>query len=464
MANLSAELSQVAELARRHWPTYYGLLLAEILSFGVATGILLVVNPGATVKLITYLVILAITYIVWWHTNRLPKTRKDKVGFLISISTGNESEHKKIMEDFILTLHELLKGGASGHSFQIIKVPEHIAEKIVDLDDAQELRVRCRAHFLIYGRVRLRSIGGRQEHILNLEGIVAHKPLPKAVSDGIAKEFAELLPRRMRIAAENDVFSFGFTSEWINCVSRYIIGTAAAFSGDLDYAEKLQNDVNLLLDGQDKAFPIFAKLKQRVPLRLAEINQTRANIAYNRWVRTRNPAEIAEMGRHLGRIPSPHADAYGVLLLRSIFLFVQSRDVRGAMAVLKKCKGISEGAWLYNLGFLHAYIGDLKRAIQRYRNAMTLSLEPSVIAQIEEFICWLIEEEPQKYQLHYCLGFINWKVKGDEAQAKKDFETFLSLGNDQEFIEERKLARNWISEIQRAEGGSDAEWDSAQHL
>jgi tetratricopeptide (TPR) repeat protein len=157
---------------------------------------------------------------------------------------------------------------------------------------------------------------------------------------------------------------------------------------------------------------------------------------------------MIKLGEFLDRIPSFYASEYGVLLLKSVFLFVKHRDVKGAMSALKKCKGVSEGTWLYNLGFLHAYIGDLKRAIQRYRNAMDLPVEPQMIAQIEEFICWLLEEEPQKYQLHYCLGFINWKIKGDKTQAINDFRTFLSKANEKEFTVERELARKWISEIQ----------------
>jgi hypothetical protein len=129
-------------------------------------------------------------------------------------------------------------------------------------------------------------------------------------------------------------------------------------------------------------------------------------------------------------------------------LFLKNRDVKGALAVLKKCKKILDGAWHYSLGFLHAYSGDLKKAIQQYRNAMTLPVELPVIAEIEEFICWVLDVEPHRYQLHYCLGFLNWKIKGDKLQAIKDLNTFLSLGRKEEFTFERELARKWISEIQ----------------
>lgn len=447
MAEASFDLEKVAELARKHWPTHYALLLAEIISIALVSGILLVINPGFIEKVITYVVFGGITWILWWKTNRLPKSKRGKIGFLVSIGTGDESERKKITEDFVLTLQELLKGGPSGNLFQLVKVPEHMAEKIVDLDDAQKLRIRCRAHFMIYGRVRLRSIGSKQQHMLHLEGIVAHKTVPKEISEKISTEFAELFPRRVNIANENDVFGFEFTSSWINCVSKYIIGIAAAVSGDLNYAEELYSAVDRLLVGQEQIFPVFRKLKQRIPVRLAEINQTRALISVRRWAKTHDLAEITEMGHYLGRIPASY-DEYEVCLLRSIFLFLKGRDVKGAVAALKKCKKIPDGTWLYNLGFLHAYRGDLKKAIQQYRNAMTFSIEPPVIAEIEEFLCWVLDVEPLKYQLYYCLGFLNWKIKGDKSQAIRDFETFLSLGRAEEFTIERELASKWIPEIQ----------------
>jgi len=138
------------------------------------------------------------------------------------------------LEEFVIILQELLRGGVSGNSFQLIKIPEHIGRTTIDLDDAQNLRLKCRVHFSIYGRGRLRNVGDQQIHLLDLEGIVAYKAIPREISEKFGSEFAELLPRHVRIASQSDVFSFEFTSNWTNCVSRYIIGIVALLSGDLN--------------------------------------------------------------------------------------------------------------------------------------------------------------------------------------------------------------------------------------
>jgi len=286
--------------------------------------------------------------------------------------------------------------------------------------------------------------------VLNLEGQVAHRHLSTNLSAAFAKEFTELFPRRVHIATENDIFSFAFTSDWINCVSRYIIGIAAACSGDIDYGEELFKDVANLLTNKGHSFPIFAILKKRIPIRLGEINHLRANMAYERWVKSHDPLEIIEMGKYLDKIPASYSDEYNVLNLRAIYIFIQNRDVKGALQILKKCKSIPDATWVYNMGFLHAYAGNLKKAIQCHNNGLRLPTEISVIYKIEEFIIWILEQEPSKYQLFYCLGYINWKLKGDNRQAIKDFKAFLLSGDDKEFIKERELAQKWILEIQGA--------------
>ena len=49
----------------------------------------------------------------------------------------------------------------------------------------------------------------------------------------------------------------------------------------------------------------------------------------------------------------------------------------------------------------------------------------TVPVQCEEFIQVALETEPEKVQLHYCSGLINYHAKKDSAGAIRDFTTFL---------------------------------------
>ena len=89
------------------------------------------------------------------------------------------------------------------------------------------------------------------------------------------------------------------------------------------------------------------------------------------------------------------------------------------------------------------------KSIRQYRICANYDVTPVTLSEVEDFIVWLIEEEPDKYQFHYCLGFFNWKIKGDLHQAVNDFEEFLNRGKQEEFVKERELSQNWISEIKK---------------
>ena len=64
---------------------------------------------------------------------------------------------------------------------------------------------------------------------------------------------------------------------------------------------------------------------------------------------------------------------------------------------------------------------------------------------------WLLEVEPDKVQMHYLLGFLNWKIKGDLIQAREDFGRFLANERSNNFLKERSLAEDWLEELSIAE-------------
>jgi hypothetical protein len=84
-------------------------------------------------------------------------------------------------------------------------------------------------------------------HLLELQGIVRHKPLPKEIGKKFSVHFGQVLPRKVMLPVDGDVLSFQITSSWVNICSRYIIAIAAHLSGDFVYSEALYLDVERLL-------------------------------------------------------------------------------------------------------------------------------------------------------------------------------------------------------------------------
>jgi len=442
--NLS--LKELVEVLETHWTRPMGLVIVLILILAcIEIPILIASNASSLIWLITLLASSAIIYIVWRWNRRIPKVKQGKVGFLISLSYETKEEEKIIRNDFILTLRKLIKSGTLGNKFQFIEIPQYMAEKLIDPEDAQELRIKYRADFMLYGQVRVRKLNGKEHHVINLEGIVKHRTIPTYISQKLANEFAELLPRKVTIAPENDLLSFQFTAEWTEIVAKYVIGIAAAVSGEWDYAEELYQDALNKSRNRQTNFPIYAKLKERVPTRLAEINEARALLTYENWVKKHEDIYISKLGEYLGKIDDQKFTRASVLSLKTIYVFLSNRDVKKALFYLNLFNRAERDAiWFLNYAFLSAYDGNLKRATKLYQKALKFSIQPDLLMRIEDFLCYMAEKEPDKCEVHFCLGMFNWQIKGDTKQAMSDFNSFLTTAPNNKYLEQRQWTTEWM--------------------
>ena len=441
------DIKGFTDLAQQNWHKPTGLIFTIVAS--ILFEILLLNNLSASCNtaITVYSITVIACIIAWFYSNRIPKAGKGKIGIVVSVQCSDKEQNKLIKEDFINTLRKLIKSGSLGQSFDFIEIPNHISESIKDIEDAYALKAKTKSQFLIFGRVRLRRLGGKECHIIELDGIVAHKPLDKETSNRLSKEFHELFPRRINISKENDLLSFNFTSDWTESVAKYIIAIASALSGDLNYAERLYIDVQKKIKHLNSNFPIFSKLQDRIPIRLFEIHIARSKFFLGEWRKTNGQKELSEFSINLNKISDNFNNDYTVLLLRGVEAFLNGRKINDAFNYLKKCKNYDDPLWHFNLAFLWGYTGDLASSIREYRKASNYESTPQALVEIEEFIVWILEEEPEKYQFYYCLGFFNWKIKGDLNQAAKDFEEFLNRIKEGEFLKEKRLTEKWISEI-----------------
>lgn len=426
-------------------------LIAALLAVTVGLFPLLLINIGALWGILGTLSTNILVAAFWWWSRQPPVTPVDKIGFLISISCTDDQESKQLQEDFVRPLRNLLKSGKTGYAFHVMEMPPHISSTIQDIEEAQVLRFKCRAHFMIFGRVRLREINGKVVHVLDLEGAVSHNPVPDHISQMLSQEFSELMPRKLHVAKENDLLAFQFTSEWTDVVARYVIGLASAISGDWDYAETLFLDVKSKLHGKSTKFPIYLKLKDRVPLRISELYQARALANYRKWVECKDNDFLLKVEENLTHLAHAHQDSKETLYLRAILSFVLRGNTNDAIEIIKKIKETENPLWHLNMAFLLGYQKKLKNAIRHYRIAAEIEISPELLSQIEDFIVWVLQKEPDQHHLYYCLGFFNWKIKGDLVVAVQDFEKFLMGATPPGIEKEMDLAGEWIKEIKNSQ-------------
>lgn len=103
---------------------------------------------------------------------------------------------------------------------------------------------------------------------------------------------------------------------------------------------------------------------------------------------------------------------------------------------------------MYSEAFLNAYDGDLDSAYKMYRRAFDAPLQNSnTPMDCEIFIQNILEEEPNRYWLYFCLGLINFREKRDLQLAREHFSSFLTIVEADRYKDQVKAARNWIEEI-----------------
>lgn len=448
MQDIPDYLSGIANFLERKWFEKSGL--ASAVTFCAVGAVFLFTSPSDApwVRALAAAVVGLVVYSVWLYSRKVPKTASGRVGIVIAILCESDEESKRLRADFIAPLRTAIHDGASGGTLQLIELPKFLSSSIEDNASALQMREQCRAHLLLYGRVRRRVDAGEEFCLLELQGVVAHNPISRETSIALGKEFGEIIPRGIKIPIGREFVGFTFTSAWAEIVAKYVLGIAAGLSGDLPYAEMLFEETRQKLKAsKNEKFPVYTKLLQRIPIRLAEVYEAKAVAAVAKWRETGSFEYVDALGEALSGMEKDGVERLeSYYFLTAIHHFLFNRDVAAALSALRNVKH-SGGVWNLNVAFLNGYKGNLKSATRNYKNTAVKSVDWDVVLQVEDFLCRILEIEPEKYQLHFCLGVFNMAVKGDNLRAVRDFEAFLSFGNSKEFDYEQELARNWMAEL-----------------
>jgi hypothetical protein len=438
------------QLAIESWRKPIGLV-AALVAVSTAIPTLLGLSGVSLAWLTTACLVVAG---VWVSSRRVPRADINRIGIAVAVIPEEDPAAERFARDFLFEIKRLVPLGTSGRAFQLINIPPHAisVDDIADDGRLQKLRMKTRSVFLMLAVIRTRAHAGKTSTVLDLKAIVGHAPLNTAVQEQLASEFGELMPGRIQFQSESEVLNFVVSGEWTVLVAKYIIGIAAALSGLLDNAEQLQLDVQkALATTKVKGSAVHSTLRSRIPQRLAEIRDARARAALERWVENPVQEHLATLSENVLAIPESQQKVARVLNIRAIAAFVCGRQIKEALAILNDPAMPRDIGWYYNMGFLHAYQGNLMKAAQFYSKAVVMTHPPTLVTELEAFITAVLKLEPARKQLHYCLGVLNLEVRGDLLRAEEEFVRFLQGAETNRFPLQRKRAEQWLETIRRKE-------------
>ncbi len=418
----------IIEKIQPHWDRPQSALILSFVAF--VSSFVWAINTGnnaiTSLEVIAIVLVTTLPFLFWKINHRIPKVSKNKIGIILSIFSENNEDAKKIENDFVLSLKQLIQKDPKKDNFEVIVLPEFASRLALDKLGAEKIRAKARGHFMIFGRVRKRHINDRDVYMFNFEGLVKHRPVSETISQELSQDFRQVIPEKMIVECKNDSVLFEVASAHIDISVRYIIGIAAYFSGDVAYSERLLLDVEGRLRQIKKVPPNLQAIAMNLSDWLKKLYQDWLIALYNGYILTKD-LQLMELIDELSEkllIRDPLN--YGGSNQKAIAHFILRRDTESARELIKKDPTTKDVGWLFNKAFLYAYDGNLSEAHTLYKQALNGHLENVTLPmQCEEFISDVLKVEPKKYDLYFCLGLINYNWKKDFESAAKDFKKFV---------------------------------------
>lgn len=387
----------------------------------------------------------------WWKRNRYPSFRKGSHGVVIAIKAESSAIALQIDNDFISSLKSYADSTAREEAkLQIIKLPTHHAEKIDSHEAAEKVIRKCKAKLLLWGVAKNRNIDGRENTILELNVIVLHGQIVSTLSDAFRAEIQELLPGRLLVSKENNLIEMEWNAIGVQLAANYIVATACFLSDERKSAlpllkaflERLKGyEVGSLPEGLRSHILL---LKKKVNLAIATIYMNWAVEKQLKWRKTRDNSDLQACFDFLMKSEAIVPNQYRVAALGAIYYFVVENDIRKARNILEKWSGSSDASWAFSLAFLHAFEGNLSRASHYYKIAFRRTTNSSVMLEVEEFLEWVLDQNPDKVQLHYLIGMMQFFERDELEMGKSHFRKFLSGTSPGQFVSQIKEVQRYL--------------------
>lgn len=378
------------------------------------------------------------------------KKRSKKIKIVFAITTENEDDKNRVENDLISQFEKYLDDRGLLEIFNVAKLSKEKSAQIKTFEQSQEFLQNSGNHLIIYGSIARRN-NVESGYILNLDATVLHDPLPNLISSEISKDFTEVFPKRVFFPEKIELLGFEITKEWLGIVTRYMVGVAAMFSGNIGFSFNLFSEIKKDLDNGRIKGEINDQFKTKIKFRLLENARAICNLLYNTYIKTDDIRAIQTAKPYLDLIEKDAPQDEQVITLGSMYYYLVKNDLTRSEEVLtRKIKHSKDPTWRLNLAFIKSMNGELDEAKKMYDKASKQKLASlSALAEIEIFISKEIQKNYTKIELLFSRGYINYKIKGDYQLAKDDFNEFINHEYSHKYPEIKRLLKVYLIEINK---------------
>lgn len=386
----------------------------------------------------------SLLWLIWSQTSKLPKIKKDEIGIVFAITTENIKQHQIIKSDFIDKIENEIRR-ATFKKLKAIYLSEYHADRL--LKNPRKLlkyHNKMNAELFFLGNISIRE---KNKYLLRIKSSVKHKSTTIAGHKSLQEAMNFVCPQESIIGIDKEILNFEVFSSFFSIAAQFILGSAFFVSGRIEEALVFHHSLIEKIDsisqkavGKDKYMSILKHNNKKLVF-FEALHCARKEYYAN---------QIDNMKKYLEIMKNLEPMNYDHLLLAAIYHFLSQRQIDEAMKCIDNAKKNCNGdyTWAYSKAFLYAYQGDLYRAYRFYQKAFNESTDINAHIQVEEFISDIIDQEPDKFQLYYCLGIVNFGLKKDLKLASKYFQKFVNKAkNENVFDNTVKWVENQIDKM-----------------
>lgn len=383
-----------------------------------------------------------------------PKRFKEgTIGFILAIKTEDSSLESRVISDILPKVQDcLIKNTSISFSAQALR-PVH-SNLIEDDEIAIEYLKYCRGRFLLHGSLTKRKHKGEDCLSLKVRALVTHTLTTRENSNLLSHEMAAVIPKATNFSAKDELSGLEFTGEMIAFGAQYIVGIALFISGNMAEAIKTLKSLLSQINNANKKSQIGnSKIVPLIEKRLLEFSLLQIEQEYLKWRDDHKIERMQEIDFQVTQLPELWKQNVVALNQRAICHFVIRRNVSASKELIRRARVIDpkNSAIYYSQAFLEAYSGQITEAKRLYARGFQLDTQGELSLEVEEFLSWILKEEPDKTQLLFFLGYINHHKKQDLLSARRDLSLFLDQSDQKTHLLLRKEADELLSELDKIE-------------